>query len=56
MSAFSKLACVLYNTDIVGLSFGLLSGAIEGDKNDAIRATFAIAGGARPAGAEALTF
>lgn len=44
MSAFSKLAYVLYNTGIVGLSFGLLSEAIEGDKNDAIRAAFAIAG------------
>ena len=41
---FTRLAYVLYDIGLVGLSFGLLSEAVEGDKSDAVRASLAIAG------------
>ncbi|NJE54899.1 hypothetical protein [Thermococcus sp. 21S9] len=44
MDAFTKLAYVLYDIGLVGLSFGLLSEAVEGEKSDAVRASLAIAG------------
>ncbi|ACS34214.1 hypothetical protein [Thermococcus gammatolerans] len=39
-----KLAYLIYDIGIVGLSFGLLNEAFEGERSDAIRAAFAIAG------------
>ncbi|NJE49104.1 hypothetical protein [Thermococcus sp. 9N3] len=44
MDVFTKLAYVLYDMGLVGLSFGLLSEAIEGNKSDATKAALAIAG------------
>ncbi len=44
MGVFTKLAYVLYDIGLVGISFGLLSEAIESEKSDALRAAFAIAG------------
>lgn len=44
LSNFTKLAYVIYDTGLVGLSFGLLGEAIEGDKSDAVRASLIIAG------------
>ncbi len=41
---FTKLAYILYDMGIVGLSFGLLSEALEGGETDPLRASMAIAG------------
>ncbi|QDA30855.1 hypothetical protein FH039_03445 [Thermococcus indicus] len=41
---FTKLAYILYDIGIIGLSFGLLSEAVEGEETDSLRASMAIAG------------
>jgi Flp pilus assembly pilin Flp len=44
MDVFTKLSYVLYDMGLIGLSFGLLNEALEENKDDAIRASLAIAG------------
>ncbi|WP_297065699.1 hypothetical protein [Thermococcus sp.] len=44
IGVFTKLAYTLYDIGLVGISFGLLSEAIESEKSDILRAAFAIAG------------
>jgi len=42
--AFTKLAYLLYDIGITGLSFGLLSEALDRNRSDTARATLAVAG------------